>query len=58
MPDLREKYGENYYKDIRKKRIVPARGYIQTLSPSDRKIMSQKGHATRWKKIRDGRQLS
>lgn len=50
MPDLRLKYGEDYYKNIRKKRVTPSEGTIQKLTPEQRKQMSVKGNAARWGK--------
>jgi hypothetical protein len=54
MPDLRIKFNNpNYYKEIRSKRVTPAKGYIQTLSEEDKKALSAKGHSARWGKKND-----
>lgn len=49
MTDLRLKYGDQYYKDIRKKRVTPAEGTIQNLTAKQKKALSKKGHQARWK---------
>lgn len=54
MPDLRKIYGENYYKEIRSKRVAPAKGTIQNLSDEERKALSQKAHEARWGKKKEG----
>lgn len=48
MPDLRSTHGEDYYKEIRKKRVTPSEGTIQKLSKTKRKELSKQGHAARW----------
>lgn len=53
MVDLRAKYGDDYYKKIRQKRITPATGTIQNLDEQKRKELSKKGHEARWQQKKE-----
>jgi len=50
MTDLRLKYGEDYYKELRKKRKTKPTGRIQNLSDDEKKALSKKALQSRWGK--------
>lgn len=57
MPDLRLTHGEDYYRNIRKKRVTPSKGNIQNLTEEEKKTLSKKGHEARWSKKRDEKDI-